>query len=875
MQYCAYNPPRMPLTSGTKLGPYEIVAPIGAGGMGEVYRARDTRLDRTVAIKVVHAPFAGDSERLRRFEQEARAVGALNHPNILAIYDVGEYEGSPFLVTELLEGASLRDRLNGASLPARKALDYGTQIAAGLAAAHEKGIVHRDLKPENIFVTGDGRIKILDFGLAKVSSSLQDNAAQTLVTQDARAQIQTQPGAVLGTVGYMSPEQVRGMPADARSDIFALGTILYEMLSGHRPFRGDSSVETMNAILKDDPPEFQTASHAVPPTLDRIVRRCLEKAPGERFQSARDLAFALEAISGSSSTHGTSPSGLAEPKKERKWILPATVALLVGFVAGVFLAPLAFQHTAPSVKIRFHPLNYRTEMVFNARFAPDGETVLFSAAPEGNIPQLLIHRPGYPAPQSMGQPNTHLLSISSKGEVAVLTGTRFVTHLMFNGTLARMDLDGGAPRAMLQNVQDADWSPDASSLAIIREMNGQSRLEYPVGNVLYQTAGYVSDLRFSPKGDQIAFFDHPIRYDDRGSIDVVDLQGHKKVLADRFTGEEGMAWANDESAIYFGAVFSDEGGYVINRVTLSGNLETVLAGTDNLFLFDRNKKGDLLASGNSYDHVLMALAPGAKSERNLSWLDGSMSPNLSEDGKEVLFTEVSAEAGTNYALLLQRTDGSPVVRLGDGMAMGLSRDGAWALSLVPGPPAQLVLYPTGAGEKRILDRGNIVNYSSAELFPDGNHVLACGNESAHSPRCYIQDISGGSPTPVTPEGTSGGLVSPDGKSILALAADAQHIIFSVAGGAAQPVSWLAPEEIVIRWTVDGRGVLTYRHSQIPSRVEKVDLTTGHRTTVAEFASGDRAGALQIIDASFSNDEKSYAYAYLKNISHLAVVEGVK
>jgi eukaryotic-like serine/threonine-protein kinase len=865
----------MPLTTGTKLGPYEIVSPLGAGGMGEVYRARDTRLDRTVAIKVVHASFAADAERLRRFEQEARAVGALNHPNILAIYDVGEYEGSPFLVTELLEGDSLRDRLQAGSLPVRKALDYGAQIAAGLAAAHEKGIVHRDLKPENLFVTQDGRVKILDFGLAKVSSSFVESATQTLATQDTRGQIQTEPGAILGTVGYMSPEQVRGMPADARSDIFALGSILYEMLSGQRPFRGDSSVETMNAILKEDPPELVTANHSVPPTLDRIIRRCLEKAPGERFQSARDLAFALGAISGSSSAHGTPPAELAPQKKTRKWILPVAAALALGLLAGYLVDSLAVRRAAPSAKIKFHPINYKEETIFNARFVPDGETVLFSASLRGNVPQIYVHRAGYPAPQPIGQPDTHLLSISSKSELAVLTGTHYVSHFVLRGTLARMDLGGGAPRAILQNVQNADWNPDGSGLAIIREVNGQSRLEYPVGNVLYQTAGYISDLRFSPRGDQIAFFDHPFRYDDRGSVDVVDIQGHKKVLADGFTGEEGIAWANDGSALYFGAQGGDDGDYVIYTVTLSGGLKMTLAATDNLFVFDRNNKGNLLISGNSYNFVLMALAPGAKTELDLSWLDASNSPNLSEDGKEMLSTETSADAGTNYALLLQRTDGSPVVRLGDGVAMGLSRDGAWALSLVPGPPAQLVLYPTGAGEKRVLDHGNIVTYSSAKLFPDGKRVLACGNEAGPAPRCYVQDISGGAPTPITPEGTSGGLVSPDGNSILAMGDESKRMIFPVTGGAAQTVSWLAPDEIVTQWTADSRGVLVFRQSQIPAVVQRVDLATGHRTNACELAAGDRMGALQVLNASFSSDEKSYAYAYFKNISHLAWVEGVK
>ncbi|HJZ80375.1 MAG TPA: serine/threonine-protein kinase, partial [Pyrinomonadaceae bacterium] len=288
----------MSFASGTKLGPYEITAPIGAGGMGEVYRARDTRLGRDVAVKVLPASYSDDKERLHRFEQEACAAGALNHPNILSIYDIGSYDESPYVVSELLEGETLRQRTAGAALAQRRVVDYTLQIAHGLAAAHEKGIVHRDLKPENLFVTKDGRIKILDFGLAKLTGVADSALSQTDVPT---RRVDTDPGKVMGTVGYMSPEQVRGRPADHRSDIFSLGAILYEMLSGSRAFRGESAVETMNAILKEDPPELSQTNHNIAPALQRVVDHCLEKNAEERFQSARDLAFALEALSGSTS----------------------------------------------------------------------------------------------------------------------------------------------------------------------------------------------------------------------------------------------------------------------------------------------------------------------------------------------------------------------------------------------------------------------------------------------------------------------------------------------------------------------------------------------------------------------------------------------
>ncbi|MFZ3362520.1 MAG: serine/threonine-protein kinase [Candidatus Acidiferrales bacterium] len=330
----------MALQSGTELGPYEILSPIGAGGMGEVYRARDTRLGRDVALKVLPEAFARDAERLRRFEQEARAASALNHPNILTTYDIGTHDGAPFIVTELLEGETLRERLRNGPLPVRKTLDIAMQVAHGVAAAHEKGIIHRDLKPANIFLTNDGRAKILDFGLAKLTQ--QDNASSINETQSptrtSGGDPQTEAGVVLGTAGYMSPEQVRGKPADARSDIFALGTMFYEMLSGQRAFEKDSSADTMAAILKEEPPELSGEGKKIPPAVERVVRHCLEKNPAERFQSARDFAFNLAALSdASTSSKAILPAASARNARGKRRLLFAAVGtaglIVVGIVA--------------------------------------------------------------------------------------------------------------------------------------------------------------------------------------------------------------------------------------------------------------------------------------------------------------------------------------------------------------------------------------------------------------------------------------------------------------------------------------------------------------------------------------------------------------
>jgi len=319
------------ISNGRRLGPYEVLAPLGAGGMGEVYRARDPRLGRDVAIKVLPESFSKDPDRLRRFEHEARAAGILSHPNITAVFDVGSQDGAPYVVSELLSGESLQAALAGGRFSTRRALDYAIQLAHGLAAAHDKGIVHRDLKPANVFVTRDGRVKILDFGLAKLT---QPKIGAPPEAASVPSTTQTGPGAVLGTLGYMAPEQVRGGVADARSDIFSFGAILYEMLSGKRAFQGDSAADTMSAILRDDPPDLSLTDHNISPGLERIVRHCLEKNAAQRFQSAQDLAFDLETLSDSSAS--SSRAAAVSASVSTRWIPITAVAtaIVVAFLAG-------------------------------------------------------------------------------------------------------------------------------------------------------------------------------------------------------------------------------------------------------------------------------------------------------------------------------------------------------------------------------------------------------------------------------------------------------------------------------------------------------------------------------------------------------------
>ncbi len=410
----------MALTSGTKLGPYEIQASIGAGGMGEVYRAHDARLDRTVAIKVLPASFSADRDRLQRFAQEARAAAALNHPNILSIFDIGDQQGAPYVVSELLEGETLRDRLRSGPISSRKTIDYAVQVARGLSAAHEKGIVHRDLKPENLFLTNDGRMKILDFGLAKLTRPEIESGSADAPTMHAA----TEPGLVMGTVGYMSPEQVRGKAADQRSDIFAFGAILYEMVSGKRAFHGETAADTMSAILKEEVPELSETARNVPPGLDRIVRHCLEKSPTQRFHSAGDMAFDLEALTEISATGKSGAQAAAaqatHSESRRKLAWAAGLIALAAAMAGLSWWLGRGSGTAPPAE--YQQITFRTGFMGNARFTPDG-SVVYSATWDGGENQLYLARLDESGSRELGLKDAELLGISKSGELAIRLNT--------------------------------------------------------------------------------------------------------------------------------------------------------------------------------------------------------------------------------------------------------------------------------------------------------------------------------------------------------------------------------------------------------------------------------------------------------------------
>ncbi len=856
----------------TEIGHYNIRKLLGVGGMGEVYLADDARLNRKVALKLLPSDLTEQKDRLKRFEQEAQASSALNHPNILTIHEFGTGNGSNYIVTEFVDGVTLRERMDVGGITVNETLDVASQIASALAAAHEAGIIHRDIKPENIMIRRDGIVKVLDFGLAKLTET---NKKIHVTDTEAPTRINTIPGFVMGTAYYMAPEQVRGREIDARADIWSLGVVIYEMLAEQKPFVGDSNVDVMSAVLKEEPSELSQINPKISPTLQKIVRICLQKKPDRRFHSAHDLGFALEALSTSSNSRmdtgmAMSFSDPSMPAKrvnrERLAWLFAIGFALVAIGAGFYAWKLRGGQNPP---LAFRQLNFRREAVFQAAFAPDGQTVVYSAAIEGNTPEIFTLHPDFPAPQSIGVRGMHLLAVSSKGELAILIDAKYVWHRTFTGTLARMPMVGGAPREIQENVRQAAWSPDGSQLAIIREVDGKDRLEYPIGKVLCEVSGYMSDLRISPNGERVAFFEHPRKWDDRGSVNVVDLDGKKTLLTDGYWSERGLAWSPDGREVLFSASFSG-GAYTIFGVTLEGTTRIANQSPGGLILQDIAPDGRWLTNRIDYRYAAMVHTPGLQDDRDLSWLRTSHSKVLSQDGQMLLFMETSI--GNNYAVCLRKTDGSPLVRLGEGTPTDLSLDGKWVLAFISSKPPQLVVYPTGAGETRQLERGNIANYSSAQWFRDGKRVMFGGNEPDKGTRFFVQDLEGVGPRPVTPEGTRDGKLSPDGKRVLARSAAGNYFLYPVDGGDPRPVEWLTNTDVVIQWSADSRFWFAYSGSGIPCRVERVNVETGRRELFKEMAPAIRTGLLAVRPTFITDDERSYTYTTYQQVSSLFVTE---
>ncbi|MGH9241518.1 MAG: WD40 repeat domain-containing serine/threonine protein kinase [Vicinamibacterales bacterium] len=845
----------MTIAPGTRLGPYEVLSPIGAGGMGVVYRARDARLDRQVAIKVLSA--SDSDEHVSLLTREAKAIAALSHPNIVAVFDTGVQDGRMFVVMELLAGQTLRAALAAGGMGVRRAVDVAIQIARGLGAAHDTGLVHRDLKPENVFLTDDGQVKVLDFGLARRFNQSPSDATTAA----------TGPGILMGTLGYMAPEQVRGQTVDPRADLFAFGAVLYEMVTGRRAFQKSTAADTMTAILTEEPPDASVSRPDVPATIDRIIRHCLEKNPGERFQSARDIAFALDSLTDAASDSVPRPVQATAGRRGMRWvILLATAALALAFGIG-----LERGRPREAGRVLFESKTWEPQWITNARFGPDGRTVVFSAANTGTVPSLYVITPGAIVPRPIGEPRTHLLAVSSTGEIAAITGARLTHHRIFTGTLSRMTMEGAA-RPWMQDVSEADFSPDGSAVAVTRLVNGRWQLEYPAGTVLHTApTGYISDLRVSPDATRVAFFDHPGDGDNRGTLKVVDINKRVTALGGEYPGLEGLAWARDGQSILFTPADS-VAQYNVTVAPVDGTaLRQAIAGPGYAIVSDVSADGRLLLTRGDARSILRGQIPGQTVEREFRWLNSSIFPFVSGDGRYVAFEDFSPGAGADYQVALRNVAANTVVHLGRGTALGLSPDGAWAAAHRPSDQ-KIVFYRTGVGEPVVLDRGPIdLTRFALEWFTNGARVLYCGREASTAARCYAQDIKGGPAAVVTPDDVTAAVLARDDRTLLIRRGDLFQVL--EIGGTPVDARGFIPGDELLTWNAAGDGVVVADTSVLPARVDLVEPWSGRRTLLKELAPPDRSGVTSVGFVHWLPDGRGYAYAYTHDVGQLFIVSG--
>jgi len=829
--------------------------------MGEVYRATDTKLDREVAIKVLPGEWAQDRERLARFEREAKLLASLNHPNIAHVYGfesatLEDGSAAHFLAMELVEGEDLAERLKRGPIPVDEALAIATQIAEALEQAHEHGIVHRDLKPANVKITPDGRAKVLDFGLAKAYAGEASGSSSDLSQSPTLAHAGTQAGLLLGTAAYMSPEQARGRPVDRRSDIWAFGAVLYEMLTGKPLFAGET--------ITDEP-------------IQRLLRRCLTRDPRQRLQAIAEARIALEAPS-----HATTvvPGQVMHAVRGRSrrplvWATLLASGLLLGYVVG-----RRSQGGAPSgsAEIHFERLSFGHGTIWAARFAPDGDTVLYSAAWDGNPIRTYLTRLDTPDSNPLSLPDAHLLSVSPTGELAVSLDHRF-DGWMGEGTLARVPLLGGGARPLLEGVREADWAPDGSGLAVVRRVAGRERLEFPIGNVLYETGGWISHIRFSAKGDRIAYADHPIWSDDVGSVAVVDLRGQRKNLTE-FSGDSvrGIAWSPSGDEVWFTTRKVTENVNAIRGVGMTGRQRTLFSGLARVVLYDVSRSGRVLLGDETTDRRVEARVAGSDEPRDFTLPRENTSGGLvSEDGRLVLVAETS---GQTYSSYLWRTDGSPPVRLGEGYARALSPDARWVLCLTPEAEPRILLQPIGVGEPRVVPNPTAIQIDLADWTPDGKALVAFGSAPGERSRGWVLDPDGKTPPRAfTPEGVgitanaSTLVISPDGSRVVGPDRKGGYASYPLAGGTAESIPGLAEPDLPLQWAADGKALFVARPGEPVWEVRRLDLATGAEAPWTTIAAGERAG-LRLSALYLARNGRFWARSYARLLVDLYVAEGM-
>jgi hypothetical protein len=870
----------MTISVGTRLGPYEVISPLGAGGMGEVYKARDTRLDRLVAVKVLPEHLAKDGDSLARFEREAKAVAALNHPNILGVHDFATQGETSYVVMELLEGESLRTRLEQGPLAPRKATELAIQMSEGLAAAHEKGVVHRDLKPENLWITKEGRLKILDFGLAKQVRAMGAGSDSYAPTVAPGPDHRTDHGMILGTLGYMSPEQVRGEAVDARTDIFSFGAVLFEMLTARRAFARNTASDTLAAILRDDPPEIEGTSRPIPPGLQHIVNHCLEKRPEERFHSAHDLGFALKNLS---SAEGSAPlaAPFAPQNRRTTWIWGTLVAVLF---ASAGLAGWALRG-GPAPLPTFRPLTHERGTLSAARFVPNSPEVVYSAQWAGGESQWYARRLDQPGTRPLPGSEGILLSVSAAGE-GIGLARPYLSHGAQVGSLFGLPLAGGAQREWVSaGVWGACQGPQAGEIAaVIGEYAGEIRLEWPLGRVLLKGLDTLRCPRI--RGDHLAFFQERGDLAEDGSLNVVERSGKVRVLT-AVRGFTGLAWGPRGDEIWI-STYRDGESLLLAVGSSSGGTRTLLRHAGRLEIQDVDATGRVLAAFHSYQRQTFGRGPGESRDRDLGWLDAQATMGLTADGRAALLAPLAEWSRVDGTLYLRPLSGAPAQSLGLGQSQStISPDGKWVLTCTLEPALSLVVIPTGVGTTRRIPIPDFAgNDLRADLLPDGRTAIVWGRRHQEAFAFHALDLDSGNIRKITSSGTSPfayqTLLSPDGGWLAYVHAKGESRngelpieISRSDGTATREVLSLPRSEAVSGWGPDSSSLMVWDRNKVPADVERVDLATGRRTRVLTVQPADPVGIPGIQGLQVTPDARAYTYNVTRKLSELYFIEGLK
>ena len=818
-----------------------LIDRVGGGNYGAVFRAWDTTLDREVALKLLHCVQAPRGSEAARIVDEARLLARVRNPNIVSVYGAERVGGCVGLWMEFIDGRSLEDLLAElGEFSAAEAVTIGVTLSRALSAVHRAGLVHRDVKPQNVLRERGGRIVLMDFGAG----------------HDARAA--GGPLDVAGTPLYIAPEVLDGAEATARSDIYSLGGLLFHLVTGGYPIDAVTLDDAHEAHRQGAYRSLRDARSDLPEGFVRVVERALDPDPARRYESAGAMEAALSHALGMA----IEPAPAGPPFARLR--VGAAVLLAVAAAAAMFFVG---QRTAATGQPLFQRLTFRPGRVVEARYTPDGHNIVYAGEFGGTAVELFTAAAGGLESRPLGVRDAKVLAVSSRGDLALLLRPRFLRGYVESGTLARMSVSGGGIRELLTAIQEADWGPDGESLAIVRDVNGRNRLEYPAGTVLFETGGWVSHVRVAPSGDEVAFIEHPTPADDSGHIALVDRSGNARRLTERFASAQGLAWDGDEIWFTASPAGSARALYAVNR---SGRERLVHRTTARLRVHDV-RNGEALVSDDVTRIAINAFHPQDGEEKDYSWLDWSLARDITADGDQLLMNESGEGGGENYSVYLRPMNGAPAVRLGEGSGLAISPDEKWVLATRPGSPRRLVLLPTSAGEAVELAGANLGYQPWASWSPDGSRVVFAASEAGGGSRLFVQSIAGGAPRPLTPEGvflTSSDAVSPEGRWIAAAGPDDMARLYPIEGGAPQPIRGALPAEVPLHWSSDGRSLFMWARGEVPARISRVDVTTGSRTPWKTLVPADPTGVNEILRIVLAPERGAYAYSYTRELSTL-------